>query len=47
MNHQMQQARNIGLETLRGRGFVRRGLGVGGQFSSLFTGFKGKRGAIS
>ena len=31
MNHQMQQARNVGLEALRFRGFVRRGLGVGGQ----------------
>ena len=31
MDHQMQQARNVGLEALRRRGFGRRGLGVGGQ----------------
>ena len=31
MNHQMQQARNVGLEALRFRGFARRGVGVGGQ----------------
>ena len=38
MNHQMQQARNVGLEALRVRGFVRRGVGVGGQvWASLET----------
>ena len=31
MDHQMQQARNVGLEALGLGGFVRRGLGVGGQ----------------
>ena len=31
MDHEMQQARNVGLEALRGRGFAGRGLGVGGQ----------------
>ena len=35
MDHQMQKARNIGLEALRRGGFVRRGLGVGGQFWPL------------
>ena len=30
--HQMQQARNIGLEALRAGGLSGRGLGVGGQF---------------
>ena len=34
MDHQMQQARNVGLEALRCRGFGRRGLGVGGQISA-------------
>ncbi len=35
MDHEMQQARNVGLEALRGRGFGRRGLGVGGQRGPL------------
>ncbi len=36
MNHELQQARNIGLEAL-GRGLVGRGLGVGGQGSHLLS----------
>ncbi len=31
MDHEMQQARNVGLEALRAGGFAGRGLGVGGQ----------------
>ena len=37
MDHQMQQARNVGLEAL-GRGFGGRGLGVGGQVEPLGEG---------
>ena len=32
VHHQMQKARNVGFEALSAGGFVRRGLGVGGQF---------------
>ncbi len=34
MDHEMQQARNVGLEAL-GRGFGGRGLGVSGQVNPL------------
>ena len=51
MNHQMQQARNIGLEALRGCGFGGRGRCVGGQSGPLFksltnggTASRGERG---
>ena len=36
MDHEMQQARNVGLEALGPGGFAGRGLGVGGQRRNLF-----------
>jgi hypothetical protein len=38
MDHQMQKARDIGLEALGARGLAGRGLGVGGQMGPLFKG---------
>ena len=42
MDHQMQQARNVGLEALRRCGLVGRGRGVGGQIGPLFKGLQGR-----
>ena len=48
MDHEMQQARNVGLEALRAGGFAGRGLGVGGQVNPLeecWTWKSGRNGA--
>ncbi len=40
MDHEVQQARNVGLEALRAGGFAGRGLGVGGQVENLTVGYQ-------